>query len=904
MGRDAVGYEQERARLRTAVEAARAGAGMAIGLVGEAGAGKTQLCADLLDDLPDDVTPLTTVGHERESTIPFAGLFDLLSPLTDQISRLPVPQVAALQAALALGPAPIAPEPLAVRAAVRNLLVEQATPLLVVVDDWQWLDTSSAQVLAFLAHRVQDTSIGMIAAGRALGGLETIDQVALTGLDEQAVVELLAHRRGTPVTVEVAQQVHHLTGGSPLAIVELAGSLPEVLFHGVGAWPRPVPVHGRLRERYLAEIHDLGPPTQRALIVAASSSGNAGVIGAALATLGGSMDDLADAEKAGLVTVSPSTVAFRHPLLASVIYDAAPSDERRAAHRALATASPDPDRRVWHRARAHVGHDAELAADLATAGQRALGRGAVPEAARAFEHAVDLAGDAPAASAYRLAAAGAWHQAGRPGHALALLPTEPAAADPAELTLLRCDIEMWMRGPAVARDRAVKAAERTSDPNLAALLRLLAATMTTMAGDVRRAASLADAALQDLPEDGPLVALATAIGGFARILLGDWEAGRLQWLDTEPQLLAAALDGDLLAAHGLLSGLTMCGEADRAAAHAARIAGAARERGSLGLVAYPLAWLGDNHSRMGRLDAAEAALTESVQLCRDVPNPAQMTHSLSLLARVDAQRGRDADCRAHAEEALQVADRLGLGSIEAFAHHALGLLALGAGRWEDAQTHLDHVRDVMQYHGVADPCVIPWAPDLIEALVRGDRLDDADRVLEEFGAAVERAPTDWARAALARCHGLRAGEDGIDHLQQALGAFTAQRSMFEAARTRLAIGEQLRRARHRTDARSHLRAALATFERQRATTWADRAREEMRAAGGRTAAARTPVLAELTPQELRIVLRVAEGATNREVAADLYLSPKTVENYLSRVYAKLGVRSRTELSRLVDAPET
>lgn len=302
--------------------------------------------------------------------------------------------------------------------------------------------------------------------------------------------------------------------------------------------------------------------------------------------------------------------------------------------------------------------------------------------------------------------------------------------------------------------------------------------------------------------------------------------------------------------------------------------------------------------RTGNWIRAYADAAESLRLARETGQLA--FHSLAFLARVEAARGLDTDCRAHAQEALELADRDGIGATTTYARWALGLLALGRGWIPEAIDHLERVAELVDEHGMRQPIEVPWAQDLVEAYARSGRRADAARVLDRLQSQAEASRLSSALAAASRCRGLLADEDGFcvefDH---ALRSHERTPTPFERARTELCFGEMLRRARHRSDARVHLRAALDTFEHLDAAPWSARARAELAATGEVSNPSREQWTHVLTPQEIQLSMIVGRGATNKEASAALFISPKTVEAHLHRVYVKLGIRSRTELAGLV-----
>jgi DNA-binding CsgD family transcriptional regulator len=314
-----------------------------------------------------------------------------------------------------------------------------------------------------------------------------------------------------------------------------------------------------------------------------------------------------------------------------------------------------------------------------------------------------------------------------------------------------------------------------------------------------------------------------------------------------------------------------------------------------GLLPYGLLCLCELEFRDGRWAHAYAAGAEAVRLSDETGQINDIAYSLAVLARVEAGLGRESDCRAHLTRALEIIDRLGAEIVRGYVGSTLGLLELGLGRGEEAVAALEAVAGFLGERPAGDPAVLQWPPDLVEAQVRLGRREDAERVLETFEASARHSGSRWATAAAARCRGLLAPDDAME--EPFAAALGYDQMPFEAARTRLVLGERLRRAGRRVEARAALREALVTFSRLGAQPWAQRARTELRASGERVRRGSPTATEQLTPQELQVALEVARGSTNREAAAALFLSPKTIEFHLRNIYRKLGIRSRTELVR-------
>ena len=906
------GYEQERSRLDGIVAAALAGDGGAIVVTGAAGAGKSSLLATVAGGVADRSQHLKVQGAEPEATIPFAALHQLLAPLIDDVRRLPPPQAESLRAALALEA--VAPgDPLALGAAVHSLLTSADEPVVLTVDDSQSLDRSSLGVLAFVARRLHGTPVAMLVAERTGHGapvdqLAGLARVELTGLDQAAARSMMA-MEAPDASREVVDALHEETGGNPLALHEAAVSLPPEVLRGATQLPGPVPVGLTLQDHYGAQIAALPERSRRALVLVAAGGGSVQVVPGALRSAGSGWSDLEAAEAAGLLQLDAGEVRFSHPLVRAAAYHLATPSERRRAHRLLADADPDPDRQAWHLCRAARGTDEPAAAGLQRSAGRALARGAYSEAAAALEAAARLTADASMRLGCRMEAARAWHLAGIPEHALASLDAATtdtgSELDRARLEEVRGGIELWLGQPRVARDRFRADATRVArlDPVLAARLRVLATLTSTMIADLDDAERLAETAWDEL-SGGPLAGWAASALGIVKLLVGDYRAGTAltqRAVDALEliELQAAEVDPrDLSATFFTVQSLRLAERFSDAEALAQRLIDHARRGRAPGLLPLPLALLADVHLAVGSLHDARAEITEALEVCDLVGHVTERCHVIAVMARVEAALG-DPSAERRAREVLSLVDQTGARSMEAYARHALGVLALGQGRLDDAAVELEGVGELLHASGVRHPSVIPWTADLVEALVRSGRADEAAALVDDLRAQAERLGTTYSRAVAERCTGLLGGEEAERILRDAVARQRAQDTPMEAARTELALGEVLRRKQRRRDARRHLSRAAATFHRIGAAAWVDRASAELRAAGGRVPTPTDDRLQALNPQELRITLRVAGGETNREVAAACYVSPKTVEATLTSVYAKLGVRSRTELARLV-----
>lgn len=908
--------------------ATRDGQGRSLLLLGDPGIGKTALL-DYAARAASDFTVLRARGMESETEISFSGLSELLRPLLDRVGSLPTRQAEALESALAIGP-PVSGDRFAVAAATLSLLAAAAVdrPVLALVDDLQWLDTSSAEALLFAARRVDAEPIAIVFARRSGPGLASlgIPERRIEGLDLEASLALLSSRSGVAVGQAIAERLVDDTGGNPLALVELPDLVSVDQLAGREPLDGPIPIGERIERAYAARIGELPAPTRTALVLAAAAdSGATDVLARALDELDLGLDALAPAEAARMVSLTALRLEFRHPLIRSAAYCRATGGERRLVHAALAQAllgqaGELAERRAWHLAAAALGPDEEVAAALDAAAAGARSRSGYNAAALAFERAALLSPQPEARAARLYEAAESWQLANRADRAMELIDTaEPLAADPmlrADLCRLRGRIDTW-RGPALdahrrLRDTAeslvatapAKAAEMLSDAVLAGIT----------GGSLSLALEAGHRASEVARGVGGRVELIAALQlGKALILTGSAGAGR-------PLILRCVELLDELGSLEDANELALCAPALMAIEEyeltyraLETVVASARAANAMGLLGYTLGALSELETRTGRWSNASADGHEAILLAREAAQEGQLSYNLARLARLEAAQGKAEACRDHTAEAFELAAHNGFGSTYPFANSALGLLELGLGNPAAAIPHLEETGRRWAAIGFREPGRLEWQADLIEAYVRTGRRAEAEAALAELevsaGAFRQAAPLT-AVGALAlghveRCRGLLGDGDGIDRAFGAAIAWHESSTIpFEAARTHLCYGEQLRRIGRRIDARRELHASLAVFEQLGAHPWSRMARAELAATGQKLRPAARRLDDELTPQELQVALIVAKGATNKEAGAALFLTPKTVEFHLAKIYRKLDLRSRTELARRFAGPQS
>ncbi len=904
------GRDAERARIGELLDAARDSRSGALVVRGEPGIGKTAL----LDDAQEraaDMHVLSARGVESEAELPFAALHQLLRPALSYVERLPAPQSAALRGALGLDEGRTS-ERFLVFTACLSLLSELAErrPVLCLVDDAHWLDAASADALRFVARRLDAEGIVILFSAREgeIRAFEAADvpSLVLEGLNAEAAETLLARGAGLEAARAVRDRLVEQTRGNALALLEVPRELTAGQLAGDEPLPETLPMTKHVEGVFLDRVRRLPESTQRFLVVAAADeSEDAALVARAVEDVGVDGQALDAAEAAGLVVVHGKRLEFRHPLVRSAVYESAPFSERRAAHRALARAlaqdGEQADRRAWHLAASALEADEAVVCALEEAARRAEDRAGYMAAARALERAAELSADPDSRARNLVGAARNLSLAGQDGRAVAVADqAEPLVVRPehrAELAHVRGLAAVRSGGPAGVVGVLVEAAAEVApiDPARAIDLLMDATSAAWQGADVEAYLDIARLAESIVPpdEDEASNVLVGSIVGFAAMIRGDTSEGvRLIGQLTS---WGATAEEPRHATWASFGALWLGDEAGFDALNG-RATSMARARGELGNLCDALGIRAGQLAFEQRYEEASVAASEAVQLARELNAANLELLPLAALAIVFAIRGRDDEARRHGEDVLDRATRNGLPLRASAAVYALAVLDLGRARWADALRRLDSLWEGGA--GALDPIVAPSIPDKIEAAVRAARRDEAEAALPPYEAWVGYTGAPAAQRRLASCRALLAeGAEATDHFETALAIGGTARP-FDLARIHLLHGEHLRRERRRTDARVQLRAALEAFERFRAEPWAERARAELRASG-ETARKRDPsTAADLTPQELQIARFVAEGLSNKEVAAQLFLSPRTIDAHLRNVFGKLGIKSRTQLARL------
>ena len=899
-----VGRDRECARIDLLLERACGGRSETLVLCGEAGVGKSSLLRYAVARA-GEMQVLSVVGVEAEADMAFSGLLEACRPILAALEEIPPPQAAALRAAFALGPA-VAGGRFAVAAGTLSLLAHtaEARALLVIVDDAQWLDPASAEALVFAARRLEADAVALLFGVRdGEGSFEAagLERLNVGPLDAQAARLLATASAPTPLGPHVLEQLLEAGAGNALALVELAGSLSEAERAGADPLPESLPLAAGLERAFARSLERLAADERDMLLLAAVGVADTlAPIRRAAEPLGLDPQRLEAAEDAGLIRLERGRAVFRHPLLRSAVARQAPPSRRRAAHRALAAAyASGAEQRAWHLAAAATEPDAEAAKLLERIGDQARARSAHASAARAYQRAAELEPSQARQSQLLLAAA---QDAWRGGQAGAVLPMLDRALDttPCDDRGLRADIQ-HLRGQvltrlghlAEARALLIDEASRVVQDDDARAVWMLcdAAEAASYEGNHSAFVEIAARVGNLGVADGGRVELYTNMTlGCAQVVLGHREQARTLFRRyREVHRSNEKLRHDPLALTGASLSYAWLDDYPRAV-HLVRLAvEQARRQGDLSWLGYSLYGLAGWEFWTGQWDQAEADADEAARLALEPGQIGDALYALGSVAYVAAGRGRTDECRFAARQASEIATRL--GALHELAGGPLGLLLLGCG---DPHAAIEALAPVARLDiGQGQHCPAMQVYDLIEAHTRaGDR----DAALAGLAAVERRASRPWESAGALRCRGLLTpAPDCYQALDAASQAFDTLSMPFERARTDLCHGELLRRAGQRTDARVQLQHALETFDTLGAAPWSKHTRAELRASGATLRRGPAQHGEQLTPQELQIALHVADGKTNRQVAASLFLSPRTIELHLTRAYRKLGLHSRAEL---------
>ena len=906
------GRAEELQTLTQLLSDVRGGQSRALVLHGDAGVGKTALLEHVVEQARE-CRVIRAVGVESEMELVFAGLHQFCAPLLDHLVELPAPQAQALATAFGLDHGD-PPDRFLVGLAALTLLAHASddAPLVCVVDDGQWLDRVSAQTIAFVARRLFVERVALVVAVRdgTAHEFDGLPHLAIQGLREPDARSLLDAVVGLPLDDRVRDRIVEETRGNPLALLELTRGLTPTQVAGGFRIVEGSSLTGHIEDGYVSRLETLNPDARRLLIAAAAEPvGDAILLRRAIERLG-ITDDVgaaAEAEAAGLIDLDPR-VRFRHPLVRSAVYRSASAQERAEAHQSLAAATDaavDPDRRAWHLAAAASGPDEDIAAELERSAGRAQARGGLAAAAAFLQRSVALTGATPQRTDRALAAAQVCVHAGDFDAALRILAAAEADSldefQSAQVELLRGQVGFASGAGVDAPQELLRAARRMEplDSELAretyldawgaalfagrfasegSLLAVSRAALTVPRSDPPRAADLLLDGLASLVAEGRAAAtprLREAVKAFASDEVTREENFRWGWLATVP---AAELW-------------------DEESWHAINVGALRRAREAGALVRLPLdltalavlvTWRGD-------LATASAAIQEAGTVT-DVTGSQIPPYSAMLLA---AFRGNEQEARCLVESSIDAAAAYGLGFGAQYAHWAAAILCNGLRRHDEALAAAEEAAS-------DDLFLSGWAlPELVEAAAKVGQMDVAHEALDRLTSSTDAADTHWAAGIAARSHALVCeGAAAEMAYLEAIDALARTNLRPELARAHLLYGEWLRREKRRDEARAQLHLGHDMFVADGLGAFAERSRHELLATGAKMRRQHVGERTELTSQEAQIARLARDGLSNPEIGARLFLSPRTVEWHLRKIFTKLGVSSRRELSEaLQDAAE-
>jgi len=896
--------QAERGVLDRLLVAVRAGESRALVVRGDPGAGKTVLVDHLAGRASGSGCRVArAAGVQSEMELAFAGLHQLCAPMLGHLEAIPGPQHDALRTAFGMAGGP-PPDRFFVGLAVLSLLSEVAAerPLICVVDDEQWLDQASGQALGFVSRRLAADPVGLVFAAREPGAeLAGLPELQVGGLQDDDARALLASALVGPLDARVRDLIIAETRGNPLALLELPRGLTPAQLAGGFGLPGTAPLAGRIEDSFARQLDALPAVARRLLLVAAADpSGDRALVWRAARSLGIGVQGADAAVEAGLVEFG-TPVRFRHPLVRSAAYRSASSPERQQVHAALAAVTDpqaDPDRRAWHQAQAAAGPDEEVAAELERSAGRAQARGGMAAAAAFLERSVLLTGD-PARHAERaLAAAQASLQAGAFGKALELL--DRAQAEPLEeLQSARAD---WLRGhvtfaSGMGSDAPLLllAAARRLEPldmGLARHAYLDAWLAAVFAGRLATQATLLEIcrSARRLPPPGGPPGKSDLVLDALTLLVTDGPG-------TAAPVLRAAMDAftaaDVTAEERLRLNTFAEGAAialwdlDAWRALVEQQAATVRAVGALGQLALVLVGLGATTTWAGDLAASAALVAESDTVCETTGAHAPPFAALMLACL----RGREAEAVSLVKATIAGATAGGQGLTVGYANWVAAILYNSLGRYEQAlAAATQSSQDAAMY-------VSLWAlPELIEAAVRSGNADLAAGPMARLAESTQAGGTDFGLGIEARSRALLSDGDTAERLyREAIELLSRTHYRPDLARAHLLYGEWLRRDRRRTDARAQLRIAHDMFGTIGMEAFASRAGRELRATGETVHKRTVRAPSTLTAQETSIARLACDGHTNSEIGTQLFLSARTVEWHLRKIFTKTGVGSRREL---------
>ena len=881
------GRETEQSAIAALLDEAWTSRGGALVLRGPAGIGKSALLADALAGA-EGMLVLRTQGIQSESDLAFSALHQLLRPVAHLTDRLNPNQATALRVGFGERPAGRRNDRFLVYSATLGLVAEAAEtrPVLCVVDDAQWLDEGSANALLFTARRLGVERVAMLFAAREQEEREFegpgIPTLPVSGLSASAAQALLEESTPGRVDARVTEALLEATQGNPLALVELPAALTAAELSGEEPLPGSLPVTEGVARAFLGRVRRLPAPAQTFLLVAAAEgSGELSVIQQAGVAVGCDAEALGSAEASGLVQIHRGRLNFRHPLVRSSVYDAASTPERWAAHAALADALTDHgqlDRRAWHRAAAAAGPDSATADELEQVAERAA----------ELTTAVELGARRRWRAAEQARLAGHHRRALRLLDAARSMTEEPLLL--ADVSLIRGAVELVSGSTGSAERVLLKAARdvQSADPGRALQLLVVAAQAAALAdhsdagveiGRLAAALPRGSAPLEEFFSD--------LLVGCGHYLSGDLAAS----LEPLRHAVEAASDFEesMLLTWGSRAAYYL-GDDEEAFRLDARAVSLARAAGALGDMLPPLQRLVLSEILLGHWSSAAAHGGEAARFARETGQPNMASLPTGWLALLAAYRGDTKDLDGHLAAAEELLPRHPMVVAQ---DALLWARAVSEATTGEPGVAVEHLRRVIS-PGIS----LLSSLDRVVIAVQAGLDDQAGEWLSPLVRFAETTGAPWAGARVAHCQALLgATDDAVAHYERSLEHHRRSHRPFERARTELGFGELLRRSGRRVDARSHLRTAVTTFDDLDAQPWAERARHELRASGEKIRRAPPTAAAQLTAQELQVTKLVAAGLSNRQVAAQLFVSPRTVDFHLRNVFNKLGVTSRSQLAQ-------
>jgi DNA-binding CsgD family transcriptional regulator len=873
--------------------------GGALFLRGDPGVGKSSILAMAKSlAVSRGMTVLSATGVQDGTILPFAGLYELLRPVVYRADRLPGPERHALCSAFGLSE-PADAELFLVALGALDLLADAASerPLLLIVDDAQWVDQSSAKVLAFIARRVQSEPIVLLMGGRDNPKTPidvVVPELRIDPLDEIASIALL-QARNPDLPIAVRDRVLRESAGNPLALVELPKTVGSEAPDD-GLLDAHLPLTTRLERAFASRVFDLPPPSRQLLLIAAMDDvSNLAEIMSAAKLIGGaelSLETLAKPISAGLVELDGVELRFRHPLVRSAIHSLSNIAERVAAHTALARVlEDDPDRRIWHQAAATIGPDETVAEELESAAARAQQRGDIRIAIKALDRAAEVSNETSRRARCLVQAADLAFDIGGPSAAIGLLQkAEGLDLAPRDRVRLKWLSEAIAGSPSCGQALVEIADNIQSDADVDLVLDVLSSPATRSRWRVwwtdpdkqllDRVIAAVEAARKTVTDDLRFLVIVAFASPIDR---GAFVIERLHRLSNHRS-------SDAQAALWLGLAAFQVGDFDFAMRFLSSAAAGSRSAGSLAVLAQILVKRAWSSIYLADRNTAIADAAEGERLAGETEQPIWIAIARTAAAMSAALRGE----HEVAERLAVQASALPFGPVPSDVQIARGTNALAAGNYDDAYRHFRRMFDPADtaYRAMRHCLHIG---DLAEAAMKSDRRDEAKVVLAEMEPLAQRTPSPQFHASLHYARALLADDTEAESLFQTALAAEVVRSPFLRARLHLAFGTWLRRARRPKDARLSLQSAMETFDSLGTWPWSERARQELRAAGVAIEQPTPELREQLTPQELQIALMAAEGLANREIGQKLYLSHRTVESHLYRIFPKLNITSRHQL---------